>query len=559
MGVVLAEAEDVRAWLSRYGDDVEIAASNGPRNTVISGTASGVDAALAAFQAAGVNTKRLAVSHACHSRIMEPMLADFEAVLRGITLRDPTIGLVSNLHGRFVTAGEVTSPAYWVRHVRQPVQFAAGIQTLADQRYSVFLELGPDAVLTSMGRRCLPEGGELWQSVLTRRRPQGHAGTDVLRGLFLHGVPVDSRRVHGSRRRWVHVPGYPFQRQRFWPLPEGRAADSALESGGGAHSSQPTAADHPFLGRVFETESLPGIVFDTTYDAMHPSFVREHQVHGMVVVPGAAYLSMLVTGLRHRGHDLVRIDDVVFPEPMFLPDDEKRHVQVVFRPQEQGEECRVVSRGEGDAQGRWRMHCRGMLAAIDNDDATGHMLLDPRDVQERCSKQTAGGGDLYDALARAGVLLGDSFRWNTAVWRRDGEALTRMECPRPTPHQPGCVLIPGLLDSCIQAAAICLPFTHHDYSAYVPVGVESFTCRREPAEALWCHAVIRNDERASRGTFTSDVRLYDDDGHLIVELTGLRMQRAPRQTVGGSSSPMVATLGNTSPASCGRRVPPVRS
>lgn len=530
MGVVLASTRDVQSRLSEFGDGVEIAACNGPRNTVISGTVASVDAALAGFLAAGLPAKRLAVSHACHSRIMEPMLANFEAVLRDVEFHEPTIGLVSNLHGRFVTAGEVKNPAYWVRHVREPVQFAAGIRALADQRYSVYLEVGPEGVLTGMGRHCIADGGELWQSTLTRRRPQGHAVTDVLRDLYLHGVPVDWRSVHGKSRRWVDVPGYPFQRQRFWPLAEGVAADAALDGDGRPRAAEPASGDHPFLGRPFETESLSGIVFDAIYDESHPAFVAEHQVHGMVVVPGAAYLSMAVAGARHRGHERVRIDNVVFPEPMFLPGGEGRQVQLVFRPLEDGDECRVVSRGSGDSQGRWRLHARAVVRTLRDGDVTGPAELDPREVQERCREQTAKGADLYDALTRAGVLLGPSFRWNAAVWRRDGEALTRMEWPRPAPRQSGCELHPGLLDSCIQVAAICLPFTHHDYSAYVPVGVEAFTCHREPVGPLWCHAVIRDDERASRGTFTSDVRLYDD-GRVVVELAGLRMQRAPRTAI----------------------------
>jgi acyl transferase domain-containing protein/aryl carrier-like protein len=459
-----------------------------------------------------------------------PVDAELEGILREIDLREPTIGLASNLYGRFVTAGEVTEPAYWVRQVHEPGDVAAAIRALAEQRYAVYLEVGPDNALTALGRQCIPDSGELWQATLTRRRPEGHAVTNVLRDLFLHGVQVDWRSVSGSRRRWVDVPGYPFQRQRFWPLPAGMAADAALEDAERPGGAQ-TAGDHPFLGRVFETESLPGIVFDTTYDDTRPSFVAEHQVHGMVVVPGAAYLSMAVAGARHRGRDRVRIDDVAFPEPMFLPSGEGRQVQVIFRPQEDGDECRVVSRGEGDTQGRWRMHARGVVRGSGVGDTTAPALLDPRKVQERCREQTAAGADLYDALARAGVLLGDSFRWNSAVWRRDGEALTRMEWPQPAPCQPGCGLHPGLLDSCIQAAAICLPFTHHDYSAYVPVGVEAFTCHREPVGPLWCHAVIRDDERAARGAFTSDVRLHDDDGRLLVEFVGLRMQRAPRTAI----------------------------
>ena len=160
-------------------------------------------------------------------------------------------------------------------------------------------------------------------------------------------------------------------------------------------------------------------------------------------------------------------------------------------------------------------------------------LLEVAAVRERCRSQTAAGEDFYEALSRAGVQLGPAFKWNDELWRCDGEALTRMDRPRPGPPVAGCSLQPGLLDSCIQIAAAALPFTHHDYSAYVPVAIERFIYLAEPAGPLWCHAVIRADERASRGTFTSDVHLHDDSGRLIVEFSGLRMQRAPRRAAHG--------------------------
>ena len=533
MAVVIADRKTVADVLERVGTDVEIAALNGPRNTVVSGSVAGIDTAMKGFLAGGLFSKRLSVSHACHSRIMDPMLAEFAAVVRGVALHEPTIGMVSDLSGRFVSAGEVTTADYWVRQIREPVEFAAGIRTLADQRYSVFLEVGPDPVLVGMGRQCVDEPGVLWQATLDRRRKSGGLPQDVLRDLFLHGVDLDWRQVHGRRRRWVDIPGYPFQRQRFWPLPEGVAPDSVLDDPtgvGGTRSGSGNEADHPFLGRIFETEAIPGTVFDTTYDAASPSFVAEHQVHGLVVVPGAAYLSMAVAAACHRGREGVRIDDVVFPEPMFLPPGEPRQVQVVLRPAGADEECRITSRiGEGGG-GRWRTHAKG-LVRDQTAAAPETPLLEVAAVRERCRSQTAAGEDFYEALSRAGVQLGPAFKWNDELWRCDGEALTRMDRPRPGPPVAGCSLQPGLLDSCIQIAAAALPFTHHDYSAYVPVAIERFIYLAEPAGPLWCHAVIRADERASRGTFTSDVHLHDDSGRLIVEFSGLRMQRAPRTAI----------------------------
>lgn len=146
--------------IAPFAEEVSIAAINGPSSVVISGTHRAMEELAAALVDSDVKARSLSVSHASHSAMMEPMLAEFEQVASSITYAKPRIPLCSNVTGE--TATERITPTYWVQHVRQPVRFATGIQTLYNQGFETFLEIGPKPALLGMARQCLPAGVGTW-------------------------------------------------------------------------------------------------------------------------------------------------------------------------------------------------------------------------------------------------------------------------------------------------------------------------------------------------------------------------------------------------------------
>ncbi|MGW4081352.1 type I polyketide synthase, partial [Streptomyces asiaticus] len=217
MVAVAASEDEVRPLLS---DGVAVAAVNGPEAVVLSGDEGAVQAVVDVLAGRGVRTRRLRVSHAFHSARMDGMLAEFGEVLRGVEFRAPEMPVVSNVSG--VVAGEeLCSPEYWVRHVRETVRFADGLETLRGLGVGSFLELGPDGTLTA-----LADGDGV--SVLRRDRSEPLTVMAALGGLYVRGVEVDWDAVFPGAR-WVDVPTYAFQRERFWlePSPE-RPATSAV-------------------------------------------------------------------------------------------------------------------------------------------------------------------------------------------------------------------------------------------------------------------------------------------------------------------------------------------
>ncbi|WP_241826904.1 type I polyketide synthase, partial [Streptomyces graminilatus] len=195
--------------------DVWIAAVNGPSSLVLSGAEDTVREVADRFAADGRRVKRLAVSHAFHSGLMDPMLDDFAAVLNEVEFSDPVIPVVSNVTGE-IAGEELCSSDYWVRHIRATVRFADGVRAVRAQGVGTVLELGPDGSLVSMVEETEPDLTGV-PALRGDRDEPGALLSGIARAHVL-GAPVDWPALFtGTGARRVDLPTYPFQRRRYWP------------------------------------------------------------------------------------------------------------------------------------------------------------------------------------------------------------------------------------------------------------------------------------------------------------------------------------------------------
>ncbi|MEU8779801.1 type I polyketide synthase, partial [Streptomyces sp. NPDC048606] len=219
MVAVQASEAEVRDLLAGFEDRAGIAAVNGPSSVVVSGEADAVAVVVGKLSAEGRKTKPLAVSHAFHSPLMEPMLEEFRQIAAAVTFGTPTLPIVSTLTGRIVPAEEFGTPDYWVRHVREAVRFADAVRTLADEGVDTFLEVGPGGVLSALAQENLG-GDEVVVPVLRTDRGEEEAVTTALARLHVHGTAVDWQTVFAGRgARHVDLPTYAFQRDHYWLRP----------------------------------------------------------------------------------------------------------------------------------------------------------------------------------------------------------------------------------------------------------------------------------------------------------------------------------------------------
>jgi len=223
MAAVLAPEAVVKAAAAPYAGQVSLAALNGPENVVISGAGEAVRAIVAQLASQGVTSQPLTVSHAFHSPLMTPMLAEFARVAGTVQYQPPQITLISNLTGTPLAAGVAPDATYWQSHVLAPVHFAEGVARLGELGIDTFIEIGPSPVLLGMGRRVLPETGAHWLPSLRVGQPDWVVLGAAVGDVYTRGTPVDWAAFDkGYARHKLALPTYPFERQRYWlaaPLP----------------------------------------------------------------------------------------------------------------------------------------------------------------------------------------------------------------------------------------------------------------------------------------------------------------------------------------------------
>ncbi|MEU4371808.1 type I polyketide synthase, partial [Micromonospora chersina] len=278
MLAVHAPEAEVLASLDGLAARVGVAAVNGPSAVVVSGPLADLDAVEGTWTGRGARTRRLTVSHAFHSPLMEPMLAEFRTVLDGLAFAAPLLPVVSNLTGALADGDELRSPDYWVRHVREAVRYADGVTALHAAGVRTFLEIGPRSVLTALTADALPDGADSHAVAVGRTdRPETQALLAALADLHVHGVPVTWEPwFAGTGARRVDLPTYAFQHQRYWPdTPTRRhAADAefwaAVESGD--LTALATRLGHDALDQL--TPALPALT------SWHRGRTRETTVDG---------------------------------------------------------------------------------------------------------------------------------------------------------------------------------------------------------------------------------------------------------------------------------------
>ncbi|WP_046507470.1 type I polyketide synthase, partial [Streptomyces odonnellii] len=362
--IAVQAAEDEVSGLL-LSEDVAIAAVNGPRSVVLSGDEEQVGNIAGFLAADGRRTSRLAVSHAFHSPLMDPMLAEFRAIAEGLTYEEPAIQVISNVSGALASADELCSPEYWVRHVRETVRFADGVRTLAERGVGVFLELGPDGVLSAMARESVPDSAVV-VPVLRKDRPEELTAVTALAQAHAHGARADwsallagnaTRRVAllaGNATRRVELPTYAFQRERYWPSLSAAPGDA---SGLGLESAR-----HPLLGAAMTVAGSDEAVLTGRLSTRTHPWLTGRPVPGGAVLPEAAFAELAVRAGDETGCDTV--EELTLATGLVVPDDGAVRVQVrVAAPDRTGRRSLTVHARPDGAGQPWTLHAAGVLSA----------------------------------------------------------------------------------------------------------------------------------------------------------------------------------------------------
>ncbi|MFT7589500.1 MAG: malonyl CoA-acyl carrier protein transacylase, partial [Limisphaerales bacterium] len=345
MAAVWGSREKIEELLEPWKGKLNVAAHNSPGVNTIAGEAAALDEALEVFKEQKVKARKLVVSHAFHSHLMDPMLEEFAGIAAKMTFNEPKIPLISNVTTKPIKLSDVT-PEYFCQHVRGTVGFHDSMKELERLGANTFIEIGSDVTLAGLGKQCLPGYDAVWVSSLKRKLGNWEQLLAAVGELHVNGVAINwkSFESHYNRNKAV-LPNYPYQRKRFFLNPynfpaDGFAAGSGISIGAGADS-------HLLLGSEFPSP-VDGRIFLQTFDLNTQAFVEDHIIYEMPFVPGTAYVEMgLAASKAIYGTDNVAISDVNLKEAFVLQKDEQKQVQSVVKDEEGRNRLYIYSKKVG--------------------------------------------------------------------------------------------------------------------------------------------------------------------------------------------------------------------
>ncbi|MEU3188924.1 SDR family NAD(P)-dependent oxidoreductase [Streptomyces sp. NPDC006923] len=479
--VALQASED--EVMPLLGDGVSVAAVNGPFSVVVSGDEDAVLALAASFERQGRKTKRLTVSHAFHSPHMDAMLDAFREIAAGLTFTPPVIPLVSNVTGGSVSADELCSPDYWVRHVRQAVRFVDGIRHLEEYGVTTYLELGPDGTLTALAQDCATGDGAAFVPLLRAGRPETHSVAEAIARAHVHGVDVDWAAVYAGRGHRVELPTYAFQRELYWP-------DAPAVWTGDVTGAGLGPADHPLLGAAVSLADADGFLFTGRLSLDTHPWLADHAVMDTVLLPGTAFVELAVRVGDQVGCDL--LDELTLEAPLALPPEGGIQIQLaVGAPDAHGRRSLTLhsrvqdTEGAGWDEGEWTRHATGVLAAGAPAPAFDLTAWPPAGATEVPL------GGLYPRLAESGFAYGPLFQGLEAAWQAGDDVFAEVRLPEAAHQEAGLFgLHPALLDAALHGVGMGdlladtehgrLPFSWSGVSLHA-AGARALRVRLSPA------------------------------------------------------------------------------
>ncbi|MFE9324528.1 type I polyketide synthase [Nocardia sp. NPDC052278] len=424
-----------------FADRVSIAAVNGPSSTVLSGDVDAIGEIERLLSAEGVKTNRLRVSHAFHSVLMEPMLAEFRSVAEGLTYREPSLPVVSNVSA-VVVAAELTDPGYWVEQVRGCVRFAPGVDVLVEAGVRRFVEIGPDAVLAAMTRGCLAEHPDV-ESVSSVAAAARRSVDEVeqfvtaLAQVHVAGARVDWRSWFAGRaERRIPLPTYAFQRRRFWLS--------------GALDASPSATDHPILTGVVGLAGTDEWLLTGRFSLRTHPWIADHMTYGVVVVPSATFIELLLVAGRRIGCGVV--EELTLQAPILPTADDEVELQVLVQAADESgrRPFEFYFRKSSDAE--WIHNATGVLGAQwDGDSALVSRLREEQ--WPPVDSEVVDSAGLPERIAKlAGLEYGPAFVGVRAAWQREDTVFSEIVLDTDAAPEPGRHdLHPALLDMVMHA------------------------------------------------------------------------------------------------------------
>jgi acyl transferase domain-containing protein len=470
----------------------------------VSGDPDAIQALSAKLTAQQIFNRPLRVDVAYHSAQMDPLEAELLETLSTLDPQSAAIPLYSTVTGDRVDGREFDA-AYWWQNVREPVEFRKAMDSLVRDGVDCFIEVGPHPVLASSIVDCVAATGKKATNFCSLRRGEDERTTMLaaLGSLYAIGMPVNWDAFRRPSARFVRLPQYPWQRERYWSESEESVTDRlGVES-------------HPLLG-IRLASARPAW---ETYISTHTlGYLTDHAVKGAAVFPGAGYVEMALAAAREVfGAGDFAVERIRFDKALFLADGERPHVQMALDSEEATFEIHSKT-----ANGSWTRNAAGRLAQRSTQARTP---IDQLEITARCAAPVDA-ETCYARFVEQGFHYGPAFQKISRIAIGDGEALAWLDDLNG--FQDEYQIHPTVLDACFQALVATDPFRSKGSGparTYLPVGVDKIEVLKRPEGSMWAWARLeQKDDSGAKGS----IWLCDANGNVAVAIEGFEVKALDR-------------------------------
>ncbi|MEM9455610.1 MAG: type I polyketide synthase [Myxococcota bacterium] len=507
MAVIGLCESEVTSRMPAGASSLAVAAINGPRATVISGTPQQVEEFMAPLVGSGVDCHRLGIDVAFHGPQMDALMVPLRAELAGISPGEGASAFYSTCLGGPCSGAEL-GPDYWARNLRAPVMFASTLTQIVQGDDWLLVEVGPHPILRP--HLCAVAPGARVVGSLRRHADERETMLAGLGEAYVGGAEVCWPGVYPRPGHNVRLPTYPWQRERHWVTP---AAHADMKP------RRRAPAAHPLLGAELETALRPRVVcYERELRAEELGELADHQIHGRVLLPGTAVAEIALSAVEPTLGSEVELHDLVLRAPVWLDETPGSGLTVQAITERKSDDrvsFQLASRAES---GQWRVHAEAELRRAPS---LLRASVDPPSELDGSGGRS--GADLYAELASLGLEYGPAFRRLSRVWVGDeGEdAWAELDAPPTLEHYH---VHPAVLDAAFHALLAVVP-PETTGEVLVPARLEQLRVWEQPQSRhapLYSHARITSREP---GAVVGEIRLCSAAGEVLAEVKGLRLQR----------------------------------
>lgn len=483
-------------------NEISVAAINSFNGVTIAGTKSALTKISEILTPQNIFNKMLTVEVAYHSYQMEPLKDELLKSLASVNPKTASIPLYSTVTGTIMDGSEFNNE-YWWQNVRQPVRFAKAAQTVVNDGYTVFLEVGPHPVLRTNINECLTAADQKGFIVPSLRRGDPEMVTLMNSLGTMHTLGFDINwKPFTDTGKFQKIPTYAWDKDVYWQ-----------------ESERSVEEKHGVPGHIFMNENArqPFPAWEVEVNQFLLPWLHDHQIENMIIVPGAAYVEAgLAIHEKEFGNTACTLQNLEFNQVFVVDEKRIQMFHTTYNPD--SKKYSVYSRYRED-NSPWTLHASGRLLkdTISRDIPS----IDFGGIKKRCVTE-ADSKEFYASLDARGLMYGPWFQGVKQIYKGNNEVLVKLEGDDALIRNADNYLLhPSILDSAFQSMVAIVSDGSTNPNPFVPVNIKQIMFYTSPGNECWSYCKITERTDSS---ITGDLILFDDSGEVLVALEGITCQ-----------------------------------